>query len=80
MPKSTASASLDLLSADYNGTSNPKKDELVQNASIRILEVESLLDKLNDHVEEHHRRSSQELQDFEQVNMAYIEYLRDTCS
>eukprot|EP01083_Nonionella_stella_P215246 774868_1 len=57
-----------LLSAEYNPSHNPKKDELVQSASIRILEVESLLDKLNTHIDKHHRQSSQKLQDFEQIH------------
>ena len=58
-----------LLSTNYNPSHNSKKDEIVQNASIKILEVESLLDKLNDHIDKHHRKSSQKLQDFEQVKI-----------
>ena len=64
-----------LLSANYNPKNNPKKDEIVQTASIKILEVESLLDKLNDHIDRHHRKSSQKLQDFEQVNTKIVQSL-----
>merc|ERR1712187_931587 len=63
-----SSSTSKLLSANYNPSKNPKKDKLVQNASIRILEVESLLDKLDNHIDKHHRKSSQELQDFEQIH------------
>ena len=67
-----------LLSVNYNPSHNPKKDAIVQNASIRILEVEALLDKIDSHVEIHHRRSSHKLKDFEQVNTFNIHTLQYT--
>ena len=66
--KTTAALSANnLLSADYNPNHNPEKDEIVQNASIRILEIESVLDKMNTHINKHHRKSLKSMQDFEQV-------------
>eukprot|EP01083_Nonionella_stella_P142808 442524_1 len=63
-----SSSTSNLLTAEYNPTHNPKKDELVQSASIRILEVENLLDKLDHHIDKHQRKSSKKLQDFEQIH------------
>jgi len=57
-----------LLSVNYNPSQNPKKDAIVQTASIRILEVEALLDKIDSHIDKHHRRSSHKLKDFEQIH------------
>lgn len=44
-----------------------KQDALVQSTSIRLLEVEQLLSKLNTHYDKHTRKNSKQMQDCQQV-------------